>query len=130
MYEALCSGIYPVFRDNEQTRVTEVRTGDLNFGGKVAPLVWPRLKDSASIFAKRVNSYPSQLVTKSTRTQNIVPESTRTQVNSYPKYCTQVNSYPSQLVPKILYPSQLVPKSTRSQVNSYTGQLVPQSTRT
>ena len=51
----------------------------------------------------------------------LVPKSTRTQDNSYPR----------QLVPKTTrtqdnsYPRQLVPKTTRTQDNSYPGQLVP-----
>ena len=59
------------------------------------------------------NSYPRQLVPRTTRTQD--------------------NSYPGQLVPKTTrtqddsYPRQVVPKTTRTQDSSYPGQLVPNS---
>ena len=62
------------------------------------------------------NSYPRQLVPRTTRTQDnsysgqLVPKTTRTQDNSYPR--------------------RLVPRTTRTQDNSYPRQLVPRTTRT
>ena len=72
------------------------------------------------------NSYPRQLVPKTTRTQD----------NSYPRQLvlrttrTQDNSYPRRLVPKTTrtqydsYPGRLVPKTTRTQDNSYPGRVL------
>ena len=62
----------------------------------------------------------------------LVPKTTRTQDNSYPR---PDHSYPEQLAPKTTrtqdnpYPRQLVPTTTRTQVNSYPGQHVPKTTR-
>ena len=68
---------------------------------------------SNALFWIMDNSYPGQLVPKTTRTQDhsyprqLVPRTTRTQDNSYPR--------------------RLVPRTTRTQDNSYPGQLVPYS---
>ena len=76
----------------------------------------PPLDLSRNVDRDLDNSYPKQLVPRTTRTQD--------------------NSYPGQLVPKTTrtqdnsYPGQLVPKTTRAQDNSYPGQLVPKTTRT
>ena len=76
------------------------------------------------------NSYPRQLIPRTTRTQDnpypgqLVPKTTR----------TQDNSYPWQLVPKTTrtqdnsYPRQFLPKTTCTQDNSYPRQLVPKTT--
>ena len=69
-----------------------------------------------SAFPGLDNSYPRQLVPRTTRTQD--------------------NSYPRQLVPRTTrtqdnsYPRQLVPRTTRTQDNSYPRRLVPRTTRT
>ena len=67
----------------------------------------------------------------------LVPKTTRTQDNSYPRQLvprttrTQDNSYPGQLIPKTTrtqddsYPGQLVHRTILTQDNSYPGQLVP-----
>ena len=77
-------------------------------------------------------SYPRQLVPKSTCTQNnsytreLVPRTTR----------TKVNSYTGQLVPKSTRtqltscPGQLVLRVIRTQDNSYSRQLVPKTIAT